>query len=152
MTTSTSPPAALPQLDEMLCFLVYSAGSAFNRVYRKPLENLGLTYPQYLVMLALWAQDGVTVGRIGEQLGLDTGTLTPLLKRLEALGLLARERSSHDERRVIVTLTDTGRALHARARDVKACISEAVDLSPEDAALLMQRLKVLRAHLEAAAR
>ena len=94
-----------PNLDDHLCFAIYSTGFAFNRIYRRALQNLGLTYPQYLVMVALWGGDRVTVGRLGQQLALETSTLTPLLKRLETLGFLKRTRSEQDERRVIVATT-----------------------------------------------
>lgn len=142
---TASPPA---RLDELLCFLVYSTGSAFGRVYRKPLEELGLTYPQYLVMIVLWNGDGLTVGQIGEQLGLDTGTLTPLLKRLEALGFLSRERSAEDERRVIVKLTTKGDNLRGRVADVRKCASDAANLKPAEKAALMGLLRTLRDNLE----
>src|ERR1700747_3065925 len=96
---------ALLMLSNQLCFAVYSTAHAFNRVYKPLLDSLGLTYPQYLVMLTLWERDRVTVTAIGEQLFLDSGTLTPLLKRLEAAGLLRRSRDRADERQVLVTLT-----------------------------------------------
>ena len=115
MNPPARDPSSPPRLDELLCFLVYSTGSAFNRAYRKPLERIGLTYPQYLVMVVLWTEDALTVGRIGERLRLDSGTLTPLLKRLEGAGLVQRERSAADERRVIVRLTARGGALRAEA-------------------------------------
>jgi DNA-binding MarR family transcriptional regulator len=148
MTKRSAPPP--PVLDDLLCFLVYSTGFAFNRVYRKPLEQLGLTYPQYLVMVVLWADDALTVGQIGERLRLDSGTLTPLLKRLEAMGFVARERSSEDERRVIVKLTDKGRDLSGNVGDVVNCIASAVGMTEEDAILLMQKIRELRDHLEKA--
>jgi DNA-binding MarR family transcriptional regulator len=105
-------------LDNQLCFAIYAAGHAFGRVYRPLLEALGLTYPQYLAMLVLWERDGVTVKAIGERLGLDSGTLTPLLKRLEAAGLVRRSRDPADERQLVVALTDAGRALKGRAAGV----------------------------------
>jgi DNA-binding MarR family transcriptional regulator len=108
----------LLKLDAQLCFLLYAATRAVTQAYAPLLEPLGLTYPQYLVMLVLWEQDGVTLGRIGERLQLDSGTLTPLLKRMEAAGLLTRARSREDERAVTVTLTAAGRKLRARATDV----------------------------------
>src|SRR5215467_14258900 len=92
-------------LGNQLCFAVYSTAHAFNRVYKPLLDRLGLTYPQYLVMLALWERDGVPVKEIGERLFLDSGTLTPLLKRLETAELVTRTRSAEDERQVIVALT-----------------------------------------------
>ncbi len=102
------------KLGDQLCFAVYSAAHAFNRVYKPLLAALGLTYPQYLTMLVLWEQDDVAVKAIGERLGLDSGTLTPLLKRLEKLGLVARRRDPADERSVRIALTTEGRALRQR--------------------------------------
>lgn len=109
--------------EDQLCFAVYAAGQAFNRLYRGLLEPLGLTYPQYLVMLVLWRGDGVPVSTIGQKLGLDTGTLTPLLKRLEVNGLVTRTRSAVDERKVEIGLTDTGRALEEKARDIPQAVA-----------------------------
>src|SRR3954470_15640374 len=105
-------------LDKQLCFALYSASLAMTKIYKPLLAPLGLTYPQYLVMLALWEQDGVTVGALGERLALDSGTLTPLLKRLEVQGLVGRRRDPGDERRVIVSLTPAGRTLKVAARRV----------------------------------
>lgn len=139
-----------PQLDDLLCFLVQSTGFAFNRVYRKPLEELGLTYPQYLTMIVLWEEDGLAVKQIGERLRLDSGTLTPLLKRLEAMGLVTRQRSTEDERRVIVSLTARGSALRARSRDIMRCAADAVALPDAEMASLMSALGELRARLEKA--
>src|SRR5947209_15117324 len=104
---------ALPDLDDFLCFAVYSTGFAFNRVSRKPLRKLGLTYPQFLVMAALWGEDGVTVGALAEKLWLDTSTLTPLLKSLERAGLVTGRRAQDDARRVMVALTTKGAAMRA---------------------------------------
>ena len=104
------------RLSRQLCFAVYSAAHAFNRVYKPILEPLGLTYPQYLVMLVLWEQDGLTVKEIGQQLHLDSGTLTPVLKRLQALGYVQRSRDLPDERQVRVTLTEKGRAIREQAQ------------------------------------
>lgn len=151
MATRRKPAPQPPRLDELLCFLVYSTSSAFNRAYRKPLEQLGLTYPQYLVMVVLWAGDGLTVGQIGERLRLDTGTLTPLLKRLEALGMITRERSPEDERRVIVRLTKQGDALRTSARDALDCVAGALGIGADEYASLMARMRALRGNLENAA-
>ena len=150
-TNSPADAAAPPRLDDLLCFLIQSTGFAFNRIYRQPLERLGLTYPQYLVMVVLWSQDGLTVGQIGERMRLDSGTLTPLLKRLEAMGMVSRRRSAEDERRVIVTLTKQGSTLREQAGDVMRCVSEAVGLAEGDAVALMSQIRSLRAHLEHAA-
>jgi DNA-binding MarR family transcriptional regulator len=105
-------------LDKQLCFALYSASLAMTKVYKPLLAPLGLTYPQYLVMLALWEDDGQTVSALGDKLALDSGTLTPLLKRLEAQGQLSRARDAQDERRVIVRLTEAGRKLKIAARSV----------------------------------
>src|SRR5215469_7586713 len=110
------------KLDNQICFAVYSAAHAFNRVYKPLLDRLGLTYPQYLVMLVLWERDGVPVKDIGERLFLDSGTLTPLLKRLEAAHLIKRTRSREDERQVLVALTSQGQALRDKARGVPPAI------------------------------
>src|SRR5271154_2326289 len=106
----------LLQLGSQLCFAIYSAAHAFNRVYKPLLDRLGLTYPQYLVMLVLWERDGVPVKDIGERLFLDSGTLTPLLKRLEQAGLINRTRSTEDERQVMIALTAKGEALREKAK------------------------------------
>ncbi len=106
------------RLDAQLCFLLYATTRALTQAYVPMLEPLGLTYPQYLVMLVLWEEDGITLGRIGERLHLDSGTLTPLLKRMETAGLVARARSREDERAVTITLTAAGRKLRARASGV----------------------------------
>ncbi len=150
MTDSSSLPLNV-DLDAFLCFAVYSAGHAFNRVYRRPLERLGLTYPQYLAMTALWSEDGISVGRLGERLALDTNTVTPLLKRLEAMGLVTRRRSAADERRVVVALTDKGRAMRREAGDVIGCIAEAMGLPEADLVRLTREIRALRGHLERAA-
>lgn len=105
-------------LDHQLCFALYSASLTMTKVYKPMLRELGVTYPQYLVLLALWERDEVTVSEVGERLFLDSGTLTPLLKRLEAQGLIARRRSAQDERQVIVSLTADGRKLRAKAQKI----------------------------------
>lgn len=117
------------RLDHQLCFALYAASNAMTRLYRDRLEPLGLTYPQYLVMLVLWEQDGLTVSAIGERLHLDSGTLTPMLKRMEQAGLVARRRSKDDERQVAVSLTPKGQALQ---RDVAAMQRELACLLPLD--------------------
>jgi MarR family transcriptional regulator, organic hydroperoxide resistance regulator len=112
-------------LDRQLCFALYSASLAMTKVYKPLLAPLGLTYPQYLVMLALWEDDARTVSALGDKLALDSGTLTPLLKRLETQGQLSRERDAEDERRVIVRLTPAGRRLKVRARRIPQEIGRA---------------------------
>ena len=109
-----------PRLDDQLCFALYSASRAVTMVYRPMLDELNLTYPQYLVMMVLWEEEPCTVGHLGARLHLDSGTLSPLLKRLEAIGYVRRERAADDERRVLITLTSAGRSLQERA----ACIPE----------------------------
>ncbi|MFI9509742.1 MarR family winged helix-turn-helix transcriptional regulator [Nocardia sp. NPDC052566] len=128
-------------LDEQLCFPLYAASRAMTAVYRPLLERLGLTYPQYLVMLALWERDDRSVGDLCAALALDSGTLSPLLKRLAAAGLIERNRSAADERRVDIQLTDRGRALRAEARGIPGCMVEATGLSADDAATLRDILR-----------
>jgi DNA-binding MarR family transcriptional regulator len=137
----------LLKLDNQLCFAVYAAAHGFNRVYKPLLEPLGLTYPQYLVMLVLWEQGSATVTQLGEKLMLDSGTLTPLLKRLEANGFVSRRRSEEDERKVIVTLTDTGSALEQRAQTVPESLFCATGLTPEALQALRGTLVDLRRRL-----
>lgn len=151
MTDADLIDASTPDLDDLLCFAIHSAGFAFNRVYRKPLGQLGLTYPQFLAMAALWGEDKVPVGALGGKLSLDTNTLTPLLKRLEALGLVARRRSREDERKVIVSLTEKGSAMRADAHEIFRCAFAAADLSPEAFARLTRDIRALRRNLERAA-
>ena len=132
------------QLDRQLCFALYSASLAMTKVYKPLLAPLGLTYPQYLVMLALWEADGQTVSALGDRLALDSGTLTPLLKRLEAQGQLSRERDSADERRVIVRLTPAGRRLKAQARRVPQEIGRASGCEPSGIVDLTRQLTTVR--------
>ncbi|MFC0198818.1 MarR family winged helix-turn-helix transcriptional regulator [Paracoccus rhizosphaerae] len=141
MTNSASPLGAL------LCFDVYAVNLAFGRVYKPLLEPLGLTYPQYLVLLTLWSRDGQTVGHIGAGLGLDSSTLTPLIKRLEAAELVTRTRDPQDERRVIVSLTGRGRNLQSEASHVTACIAKATGLTAPEIVQLQSTLAKLRTAL-----
>jgi DNA-binding MarR family transcriptional regulator len=141
---------ALLMLGNQLCFAVYSTAHAFNRVYKPLLDRLGLTYPQYLVMLALWERDGVPVKDIGERLFLDSGTLTPLLKRLEAAHLIKRTRSREDERQVLVALTSQGQALKEKARGVPPSILAASGCSIGELTALKKNLVALRDQLNAA--
>ena len=134
-------------VQEQLCFAVYSTMLGLNRAYRPLLDKLELTYPQYLVMLVLWKRDELIVSEISQQLFLDTPTLTPLLKRLEARGLISRRRSTRDERQVIITLTAQGRALHQQAREVPACLAAAMKLSPAQIGALRDQLLALRGNL-----
>jgi DNA-binding MarR family transcriptional regulator len=140
----------LLKLDNQLCFAVYSASLAMTRLYKPLLEKLGLTYPQYLVLLVLWERDGLTVSELGERLSLDSGTLTPLLKRLEANGLVARIRDVADERRVHVSLTAAGRKLKQRAAGVPACLIAATECSVDELMGLTQQIQRLRDRIKAA--
>lgn len=143
----TAKPRNLQKLDEQLCFALYSTQLALNKVYRRLLSPLGLTYPQYLAMLVLWERDSVTVSEIGERLYLDSATLTPLLKRLEAQGLITRTRGSHDERQVVIELTREGRELKAQARSVPSDVFCASECTPDDIVSLKQQLESLRGSL-----
>ncbi|MFQ6333836.1 MarR family winged helix-turn-helix transcriptional regulator [Methylophilus sp. 3sh_L] len=136
-----------PLLNEQLCFSVYSLSLAINKVYRPLLKTLALTYPQYLVMMVLWESDQRTVSDIGEQLFLDSATLTPLLKRLEAAGFLQRVRSSEDERQVIICLTETGRQLRVKAAGIMDDMLCALGCSLQEVGELRERLNTLRNHL-----
>ncbi len=140
----------LLRLDNQLCFAVYSASLAMTRLYKPLLGKLKLTYPQYLVMLALWEHDGLMVSELGERLSLDSGTLTPLLKRLEANGLVARLRDVADERRVHVTLTAAGRRLRGRAAGLPGCLMAATRCSVPELIALTQQIQQLRDRIKAA--
>src|SRR4051812_15023003 len=122
MTTSRKravpPDTDMLALDNQFCFALYSASHAMTKTYKPMLDHLGLTYPQYLVMLVLWEQDAILVKEIGARLFLDSGTLTPLLKRLEANGLVSRNRDPHDERQVRIVLSPQGRALRKAAQEI----------------------------------
>lgn len=142
--------APLP-LDDQLCFAVYGAMQALTRRYRSLLAELDLTYPQYLAMLVLWERDGLSVKEMGERLGLDSGTLTPLLKRLEAIGYVDRRRASDDERVVRVWLSARGRDLSAAAGCVGPALFGATGLSVDELVDLRGRLKQLKAALDAPA-
>ncbi|HEY4202802.1 MAG TPA: MarR family transcriptional regulator [Devosiaceae bacterium] len=136
-------------LDNMLCFAIYAAGHAFNRFYKPRLDALGLTYPQYLVFLVLWEQDGLTVKALGERLFLDSGTVTPLLKRLEARGWLERRRDEEDERQVRVVLTQAGRDLREKALSVPLAVADATALEYAAVEQLQSGLRDLKRRLDA---
>lgn len=151
--SATSAPDAREQwlrLDQQLCFALYSSSLAMTRLYKPLLAPLGLTYPQYLVMLVLWETDGLAVGQLGQRLSLDSGTLTPLLKRLEALGHIERRRAQDDERRVDIFLTPTGRKLRRQALDIPGQLACASACDLQELASLTQRLHQLRSQLAAA--
>jgi MarR family transcriptional regulator, organic hydroperoxide resistance regulator len=147
--------AAKPAIDPLLlsnqiCFAVYSTAHAFNRVYKPLLDRLGLTYPQYLVMLVLWERDDVPLKDIGEKLFLDSGTLTPLLKRLEAQGLIKRTRSTEDERQVLIALTSKGHALKEEAKAVPQAILSSSACPVGELVTMKNELVALRDRLNAA--
>ncbi|WP_330446029.1 MarR family transcriptional regulator [Kocuria rhizophila] len=120
------------RLDTQLCFALYSASRKVTSAYREPLSKMGLTYSQYLVLLVLWEQDERTVNQLGEALMLDSGTLSPLLRRMENAGFVTRRRSEQDERSVIVSLTDTGRALEEDAAGMQENLLDSLDMSVRD--------------------
>ena len=148
METNDATAALL--LDNQLCFGLHSASLAMTKVYKPHLDKLGVTYPQYLVLLVLWERDGLTVSDIGERLFLDSGTLTPLLKRLEAQGLVDRSRDPQDERRVVIRLTDAARALKDAAAGIPACILGATGCDLQDVVRLVGEIRAMRARLAAA--
>ena len=137
-------------LDQQLCFPLYAAGHLLTRLYRPLLDELGLTYPQYIALVALYEEADQTVGRLGEKLFLDSSTLTPLLKRLEAMGAVTRQRDLRDERQVRVNLTAQGRALRERGRAVRASMQRATGLAPEEQRHLREAMVRLRGNLVAA--
>ena len=148
-----SPPALNPanalRLDNQLCFALYSTSLAMSKVYKPLLDELGITYPQYLVMLVLWEGDGLTVSEIGARLSLDSGTLTPLLKRLASTGLVHRLRDTEDERRVLVQLSAAGRRLRQKAGDIPHCVLAATQCSVPELVSLTRQLQQLRQRLAA---
>jgi len=139
------------RLEQQLCFAVYSASHAFTRFYKPLLAQLGVTYPQYLALLTLWEEDGLSVTAIGDRLLLDSGTLTPVLKRLEGLGLVTRTRSAADERQVLVRLTERGHALRQVAEGFPTRILDASECSGEQLDTLRRALMGLRENLGKAA-
>ena len=145
--TKTADPL---QLDSMLCFAVYAAGHAFTRFYKPRLDALGLTYPQYLAFLVLWEEDGLTVKALGDRLFLDSGTITPLLKRLESRGLVRRQRDAEDERLVRIFLTEGGRALREQALAIPLEVGKALGGDAEAGAVMRKGLQQLRERLDAA--
>ena len=136
-------------LDNQLCFALYSASLQMTKLYKPLLDKIGLTYPQYVTMLSLWETDGVTVGALGERLFLDSGTLTPLLKRLEAAGLVTRTRNADDERQVLIRLTAKGRGLKQKAQCIPQEIGAKGGLTVQEFLTLRKTLKKLRAALAA---
>jgi MarR family transcriptional regulator, organic hydroperoxide resistance regulator len=143
-TTNQAPAAAVP-LSDFLCFAVYSANLAFGKAYKPILDELGLTYTQYVTIIALWEEDNQTVSGLGEKLFLESNTLTPMLKKLEAMGYLERQRDPEDERQVRVSLTKTGRRLREKA--LKMSLTEATGLAPEEFAKVQKAIVTLRNNL-----
>ena len=133
------------RLGDFLCFAIYSANLAFGRAYRKGLEDLGLTYPQWIAIVALWEQDGQTVSELGEKMFLESNTLTPILKKLEAMGYLRRERNPADERQVRISLTETGRQL--REKGMHMNLVSSTGLKPDEFARLQETVVTLRDNL-----
>lgn len=132
------------KLENQLCFPLYVAAKEIVKKYRPLLEPLGLTYTQYIAMMVMWENKSVTVGQLGEKLCLDTGTLTPMLKKMQASGLVERKRSQTDERSVIVTITERGEELKAKAADVPLKMAQCVHLDPDDAMKLLEILYKLK--------
>ena len=153
MVTRNTPTAALSAqallLDNQLCFALYSASLAMTKLYKPLLDELGVTYPQYLALLVLWEKDGVAVSELGERLSLDSGTLTPLLKRLETAGLVSRLRDAADERRVLIRLTAAGRQLKTRAQRIPGCVLQASQCDVAEAMALTRHVQALRDRLTA---
>lgn len=137
------------RLDSMLCFAIYATGHAFTRFYKPRLDALGLTYPQYLVLIVLWEGDDITVNALGSRLFLDSGTITPLIKRLEARGLVRRRRDEEDERQVRILLTSEGRELREKAMSVPLSVATGTGLTRERANRLRAELLDLRDRLDA---
>ena len=135
------------QLNNQLCFALYSTSLAMTKVYKPLLDELGLTYPQYLAMLVLWERDSLMVSELGQRLYLDSGTLTPLLKRLETAGYISRIRDVEDERRVYITLTSSGRKLKTRAAKIPSCILSASQCALPELVALTNEIQGLRQRL-----
>jgi DNA-binding MarR family transcriptional regulator len=145
MKSANQAPAAAVPLSDYLCFAVYSANLAFGKAYKPILEELGLTYTQYVTIIALWEQDNQTVSGLGEKLFLESNTLTPMLKKLEAMGYLERQRDPEDERQVRVSLTKTGRRLREKA--LKMDLTDATGLAPDEFAKVQKAIVTLRNNL-----
>lgn len=139
----------IPTLDQQLCFSLYGASLAINRAYKPLLDALEITYPQYLVLSALWESDALSVGAIGERLGLDSSNVTPLVKRMEGAGLVSRVRNPADERQVVVSLTDAGRDLQARSTCLGQTLFQAGGM---DVARLIQLNKEVQAFRDSVTR
>jgi len=149
MTTKETTKPAARRLSDFLCFAIYSANLAFGRAYKPILEQLDLTNPQYVTIVALWEEDNQTVSSLGEKLFLESNTLTPMLKKLEAMGYVRRRRDAADERQVVVSLTDAGRRL--REKRLSMNLMEACGLSPAEFSKLQKNIVALRGNLIRAA-
>jgi DNA-binding MarR family transcriptional regulator len=143
--SSTTTPL---ELGEFLCFAIYSASHAFNRMYQPLLRDLDLTYPQFIALVLLWGQDGQTVGELGQKLFLQSNTLTPMLKRLETLGYIKRSRDATDERQVRINLTEAGRKLRSQASGVVRSVRNATGLQDKQVNELLEKVDALRNALE----
>ena len=139
------PPGGDRRLGDFLCFAIYSANLAFGRAYRRGLDDLGLTYPQWIAIVALWEQDGQTVSELGEKMFLESNTLTPILKKLESMGYLRRQRDPADERQVRISLTDEGRRLREKGMHMNLVAS--TGLKPDEFARLQENVVTLRDNL-----
>ena len=128
------------KLENQMCFPLYAAARSVTSLYTPWLKELGITYTQYITFLVLWEKDGITVGEICERLMLDNGTVSPLLKKMEKAGYITRSRSTEDDRVVVITLTEQGRAMQAKAKDIPEKVGECIDLSPEKAIKLYELL------------
>ena len=146
-TLDTPNTDAMLRLDNQLCFALYSTSLAMTRLYKPLLDKLGITYPQYLVLLVLWERDGLSVSELGSRLFLDSGTLTPLLKRMEASGLVTRQRALDDERRVHIALTDASRQLKIQAAQIPGCILNAAQCPVPELVALTRQMQALRERL-----
>jgi MarR family transcriptional regulator, organic hydroperoxide resistance regulator len=140
----TSPAAYVPTLDDQLCFSLYGASMAINRAYKPLLDRLGITYPQYLVLSALWEHDDLSVGAIAERLGLDSSNVTPLVKRMEGAGLVVRNRNPSDERQVVVSLTPDGAGMRTRSACLGQRLFEAAGMSVENLVQLNKAVQTFR--------
>ncbi|KVD94493.1 MarR family transcriptional regulator [Burkholderia stagnalis] len=145
MKSTETDPRTAPKLSDFLCFAVYSANLAFGKAYKPILEELGLTYTQYITIIALWEEDNQTVGSLGDKLFLESNTLTPILKKLEAMGYLQRQRDPADERQVLVSLTKAGRRL--REKGLNMDLVEATGLKPDEFAKMQKGIATLRNNL-----
>ncbi|MES2113946.1 MAG: MarR family transcriptional regulator [Pseudomonadota bacterium] len=151
MNNKTEASKEIARLGDFMCFAVYSTNLAYSRVYKPVLEQLGLTYPQYVTIVCLWEEDSQTVKGLSEKLFLEPSTMTPMLKRLEAMGYVRRERDSEDERSVRVSLTATGRELRERAFAFREVTAKASGLAPEEFRVLQKAIVNLRTNLMHAA-